>query len=86
MNEMSNMGYDPTETECPDCDDGVLWVNSHELVCGNCGITLRKHESTDRDFSHSRDDERPRYNNSGLVILPGGFPHAFRGDGLYGGG
>lgn len=80
------MGYDPTETECPDCENGDLWVNSYELVCDSCGIALRKGDTVDQDFPTSRDDERPTYDNSGRVILPGGFSSAYRGEGLYGTG
>jgi hypothetical protein len=85
MAGLNDMGYDPTETECPKCDDGELWVNSFELVCSDCGSVLRKGESTSRDFSDNR-DERPTYDSSGRVILPGGFFGAYRGDGLYGSG
>jgi len=79
------MGYDPTETECPECEEGQLWVNSFELVCSECGNVLRKGDNSSRDFSHSR-DERPTYDNSGRVILPGGFHSAYWGDGIYGSG
>lgn len=76
-------GYRRTESEChtDDCE-GQLWYDSHTLVCDTC------HQTTDLDeqrrtFSlrdpavmhreQSRED-RPTYENSGRVRLPGGFP------------
>lgn len=81
--------YDVTEGECPDCEEGNLWVNSYELVCEQCDTVFRKatNEATASASQQENYDEVQKdstYDNSGKIILPGGFIHAYRGDGLYG--
>lgn len=88
---LREQGYERTETECPECEDGNLFVNSFELVCESCGIVIRKGEDPPDGgggpleyFRNNRDEFT--YDNSGQVICPGGFPHAYYGDGIYGEG
>lgn len=90
--------YDVTEGECPDCEDGSLWVNSFELVCDECGGVYRKAQKHSDDSSQDEsimsdpfiefnsNREKHRYDNSGRVRMPGGFEEAYEGDGLYGNG
>lgn len=88
---LRKMGYEPTETECPECEEGTLFVNSFELVCNNCRIVFRKGEKPPdygggpvEYFRNNRDDFT--YDGSGLVMCLGGFPSAYYGPGLYGEG
>jgi len=83
--------YDVTEGECPNCEEGDLWVNTHELVCDVCYRVFRgedKHAlSADRDptdeistdFYENRfcGSEKHRYAHSNKPILPGGFEQAY---------
>lgn len=86
-----NHGYQPTSTECPDCEEGNLWVNSFELTCDECHIVIRKgesdyfeKESAFENFRKNRSDNR--YENSGRMIQIGGFKFAYYGPGIYGTG
>lgn len=88
--DLRNDGYDRTETECPDCEEGFLYVNSFELVCEACGIVIRKGEDPPDgggpgEYFRTHRDEFT-YDGSGKVICPGGFFRAYRGPGLYGEG
>jgi len=83
-------GYERTETECPECEEGFLFVNSFELVCESCGIVIRKGSDPPDGggsveyFRNNRDDFT--YDGSGRVMCLGGFPHAYYGPGIYGEG
>lgn len=74
--------YDVTESECPDCEEGDIWVNSFELVCDTCGVVFRKSNGPEietktplEDFNEHRDEHN--YYNSGRTIMPGGFLQAY---------
>lgn len=89
--------YEVTEGECPSCEDGSLWVNTHELVCGECHLVFRNNTKQIANITESyeepviefyqrrssKEDEH-RYDSSKMPILPGGFESAYDGDGIYG--
>lgn len=96
---LKDENYEITEGSCPDCEDGSLWVNMHELVCGHCHLVFRDgtNPQMDDDFpdpteppavefykNRFGDSSKHRYSNSGSAILPGGFEDAYEGDDEYG--
>lgn len=94
---LDDTGYDVTESECQECEDGALWVNSFELVCDNCdevfrkanhGASLQLNNQFDEYLENRGTTETGRYcyDNTERVIMPGGFSEAYYGDGIYGDG
>lgn len=80
--------YDVTESECPDCEHGSLWVNSYELVCDDCGMVFRKDQRQSietrtpaEEFYENRDSHTYDNGNenmaAGKIRMPGGFPEAY---------
>lgn len=87
---VGDSNYDTTESECPECEEGTLLVNSFELICDQCDHVTRK-GATGPDLSHTgplqdyfENRDKHTYDNSGRVIMPGGFSKAYEGDGIYG--
>jgi len=81
--------YQLTDRECPFCDsDARLWSNSYELVCESCaGVLNKEHYLIQRSLPDQEDrqrEDRLEYNNSGRIVLPGGYFSAYDGDGIYG--
>jgi len=75
--ELRDMGMEPSEGECPECD-GDLWNNSHEQVCDNCGLVLDKDagftEEYDSWFEYFQDNrEEYTYDSSGEKKCIGAF-------------
>jgi hypothetical protein len=74
--DLADYGFRRTDRESPFHDDGVLWRNSHELVCDETGVVVnggKRHviKQIERSIAElSRD--APEYDNSGRVIMPGG--------------
>lgn len=38
-------GMEPTEGECPECENGQLWNGSAELVCDECAVVVEKSDT-----------------------------------------
>lgn len=86
MDNTIRQKYDLTEEECPLCEEGRLWANSFELYCDNCDSVLRGEDSDFEKFGEDVFSNRTdyRYNGSKKIMLFGGFPSAYNGEGLYG--
>lgn len=81
--DLKRMGYLPIGEESPVSDDGELWSNGHEIICGDTGVVI--------DGNHNPIEERAkengvelrngeqvfRYKNSEKVKLSGGFIGAY---------
>lgn len=80
---LEERGYERTENESPFHDDGVLWSNSHELVCDETGFVIddssRTEASEEQSTSELGAESVPQYEHSGRVILPG----ANKGDSFF---
>lgn len=75
---LKDYNYDLTETECPDCEEGMLWVNSFELLCDECSVvtrTLNRDQVIPEDPIETFEEKRDtfRYKHSDRVKMQGGF-------------
>lgn len=69
--ELRKHGMEPTGRESPFHEEGMLWSNSHELVCDETALVIRGSETVESTVAELSGDV-PRYSNSDRVILPGG--------------
>lgn len=82
--DLANDEYRRTDSEChEDGCEGTLWYDSHTLVCSTCWTMVDLEQQRDRRRSDSGTQweqyqtDRPTYDNSGRVQLPGGFISAY---------
>lgn len=73
--ENKSLLWEKTERKCWNCENGVYLRNAatSEITCNNC-----HHAPPDGDgmpdYGYEVETERPRYNNSGNVVMDGVFP------------
>ena len=80
--DLSSVGYRRTQSTCHEEEcDGTLWYDDHTLVCGQCSTAIdldqrRRRVVVEDPWERYRRDP-PRYHNSGIVRMPGGFLSAY---------